>query len=126
MGSVLIRNKSGGSIGVSTTLLAISSIPAYDNLEVKSPIFVICAVIVLITLFVLSYIFFVLWNFSIIHFFFKNELLYIGQETFRGIFLEFRNLEDVKKELQRSLSEAQDVLETEALKCMIAYMGMIE
>jgi hypothetical protein len=86
----------------------------------------ICEFLTALVILLLSYIFLELWNFSIIHIFFKKEILELGQNIAEEILEETQDLKEAKRRLHNLQSESSDVMKNEAIKCMLEYMEEAE
>ena len=126
MGFALIENKNGGSVLIATTLSTVSLIPAYENFRWGSPLFIILALLVFFAVLLLSYIFIVLWNFSIANIFFRDEILEMGEKITKEVLLQYKSLEEAKRRILDLQSKSSDIIEKEAMRCVLEYMEVEE
>ena len=126
MGFALIENKNGGSVLIATTLSTVSLVPAYENFRWGSTLFIILALLVFFAVLLLSYIFIVLWNFSIANIFFRDEILEMGEKITKEVLLQYKSLEEAKRRILDLQSKSSDIIEKEAMRCVLEYMEVEE
>jgi len=74
--SLMVMNKLGTSLSIAAVLLTICLL-VYHDFEGEFVSFTIRAISLFIILFLLLYVFLVLWNFSVIHFFHRTVVPHV-------------------------------------------------